>query len=139
MSAQARRAKQSIYGVHPGVAMMQKWIEELKGKTGRSLDEWIAFVKKEGPKSETERRDWLKSKHKLGTNSAWWIAERVDGKGGDEDSDEGYLTAAAKYVEEQYAGKKEALRPIYESILQLAEQTWPRRKSVSLQNHGAAV
>ena len=33
---------------------------------------------------------------------------------------EKYLAAAAKYVEEQYAGKKEALRPIYESILQLA-------------------
>jgi hypothetical protein len=99
---------------------VQKWIEELKDKTGRSLDEWIALVKKAGPKSEAERREWLKSQHKLGTNSAWWIAERAEGKGGDEDSAEKYLAAAAKYVEEQYAGKKEALRPIYESILQVA-------------------
>jgi len=29
----------SLYGVHPGVAMVQKWIAELKGKTGRSLEE----------------------------------------------------------------------------------------------------
>jgi hypothetical protein len=29
----------SIYGVHPGVAMTQKWIAELKQKTGRSLEE----------------------------------------------------------------------------------------------------
>jgi hypothetical protein len=122
MSARATKTKQSIYGVHPGVAMMQKWIEELKGKTGQSLDEWIGFVKKEGPRSESERRDWLKSKHKLGTKSAWWIAERADGRGGDEDSDERYVAAAAKYVEEQYAGRKEALRPIYESLLQLAGQ-----------------
>jgi hypothetical protein len=122
MSAQAKKSKRSIYGVHPGVAMMQKWIQELKGKTGRSLDEWVAFVKKEGPKSETERRDWLKSKYELGTNGAWWIAERAEGKGDDEDSDERYLEAAAKYVEEQYAGKKEALRSIYESILQLVGQ-----------------
>jgi hypothetical protein len=120
MNAQAKKSRKSIYGVHPGVAMVQKWIEELKDKTGRSLDEWIALVKKAGPKSEAERREWLKSQHKLGTNSAWWIAERAEGKGGDEDSAEKYLAAAAKYVEEQYAGKKEALRPIYESILQLA-------------------
>ena len=94
-------------------------MEELQGNTGRSLYEWIALVEKKGPKSEAERREWLKSQHKLGTNGAWWIAERAEGKGGDEDSAEKYLAAAAKYVEEQYAGKKEALRPIYESILQL--------------------
>jgi hypothetical protein len=34
------------YSVHPGVAMVQKWIEELPGKTGRSLEEWIALTKK---------------------------------------------------------------------------------------------
>lgn len=122
MDVQAIRSEKSIYGVHPGVALTRKWIEEVKGKTGRSIDEWIALVRKEGPKTEAGRRDWLKSKHKLGTNSAWWIAERAEGKGGDEDSDEKYLRAAAKYVEEQYAGKKEALRPIYENILELARE-----------------
>jgi Domain of unknown function (DUF4287)/Domain of unknown function (DUF5655) len=120
MCPQAKKSGKSIYGVHPGVAMVRKWMEELQGKTGRSLYEWIALVEKKGPKSEAERREWLKSQHKLATNSAWWIAERAEGKGGDEDSAEKYLVAAAKYVEEQYAGKKEALRPIYESILQLA-------------------
>ena len=76
------------YGVHPGVAMLQKWIAELKEKTGRSLEEWIAFAKKEGPKEDKARREWLKTKHKLGTNSASWISERVDGKGAEEDSPE---------------------------------------------------
>jgi hypothetical protein len=70
----------SIYGVHPGVAMVQKWISELKQKTGHSLDEWIALAKKEGPKAENDQREWLKTKYKLGTNSAWWIAARADGK-----------------------------------------------------------
>ncbi len=37
----------SIYGVHPGVLMTQKWIGELKQKTGRSLDEWMKFIKKD--------------------------------------------------------------------------------------------
>lgn len=29
-----KTAKESIYGVHPGVAMTVKWIGELKQKTG---------------------------------------------------------------------------------------------------------
>jgi hypothetical protein len=109
------------YDVHPGVAMVQKWVGELKEKTGRSLEEWIALAKKEGPKEDKARREWLKTKHKLGTNSAWWISERMDGKGGEEDSPEAYLRTAAVYVEEQYAGAKEKLRPIYEELLQLGK------------------
>jgi len=72
--------KKSLYGVHPGVYMVQKWVAELKVKTGRSLDEWIAHVKNKGPATEKERRDWLKAEHGLGTNSAWWIAERAEAK-----------------------------------------------------------
>jgi hypothetical protein len=107
------------YTVHPGVAMVQKWIEELPGKTGRSLEEWIAFTKKAGPPTEKERREWLKKEHKLGTNSASWIAERVDGKGTEEDSPEAYLKTAAEWVEAQYSGPRSALRPLYEQLLKL--------------------
>jgi hypothetical protein len=129
MSAQAKESKRSIYGVHPGVAMLQKWIEELKAKTGRSLEEWIALVKKDGPKSEVDRREWLKAKHKHGTNSAWWIAARVDGKDSEEDSPEGYLAIAPKYIDEQYSGKKESLRPICEKVLILAANLGPDVKA----------
>src|SRR5262249_1839031 len=62
---------------------------------------------------------WLKSEHKVPSNSAWWLAERSAGKGGDDDSPEAYQKAAARYVEEQYAGPKAALRPIYEQLLVL--------------------
>jgi hypothetical protein len=115
----AAPATKSIYGVHPGVEMMQKWVRELPEKTGRSLDEWVAFIKREGPAGEAARRDWLKKKHGLGTNSAWWLAGRAEGKGGDDDSPEAYLAAAERYVEQQYAGKKSALRPIYDKLLKL--------------------
>src|SRR5207253_742846 len=45
----ARKAKpaQSLYSVHPGVAMVQKWIADLPAKTGRTLEEWIALIRKE--------------------------------------------------------------------------------------------
>jgi hypothetical protein len=113
--------RQSLYGVHPGVAMVQKWVSELKEKTGRSVDEWIALVKKEGPKGEKARREWLKTKHKLGTNSAWWLAERTEGKGGEDSDPEAYLRAAVHYVDEQYAGPKEKLHPIYDRLLGLGK------------------
>jgi hypothetical protein len=112
---------QTLYDVHPGVAMVQKWIADLKEKTGRSLEEWKAFVKKEGPKDEESQREWLKIQHKLGTNAAWWIAARVAGKESEEDSPEKYLAAAPVYVDQQYAGKKEALRPIFKELLKLGK------------------
>ncbi len=109
----------SLYGVHPGVEMVQKWVATLKEKTGRSLDEWLALIKKSGPKTEKERREWLKSTHGLGTNSAWWLAERAEGKGGETDSPEEYLAAAEKFVDNMFSGKKAALRPLYEELLRL--------------------
>lgn len=120
--AKAGMAKQSVvYDVHPGVAMVQKWIAELKEKTGRSLEEWETFVKQKGPKDQKSQREWLKVQHKLGTNSAWWIAARVAGEESDEDSPEKYLAAAPEYVEKQYSGKKESLRPIFEQLLKLGK------------------
>lgn len=107
------------YAVHPGVAMVQKWVAELKEKTGRSLDEWLALIKKDGPKDEKARRDWLKTKFELGTNSAWWLAERAEGKGSEDSDPESYLKAATQYVEQQYAGAKSSLRPIYDELLSL--------------------
>ena len=114
-----KTAEKSIYGVHPGVLMTIKWVAELKQKTGRSLDEWLKLIKQDGPPSENERRDWLKSKFGLGTNSAWWLAERSVGKGQEASDPDQYLRAAEKYVEEMFSGKKEGLRPIYDALLKL--------------------
>ena len=122
MAKTATKTK-SIYGVHPGVAMTQKWIAELKQKTGRTLEEWMKFIKQEGPPTEEARRVWLKEQHKLGTNSAWWLAERSVGKGEETGDARAYLKAAEKYVDEMYAGKKEHLRPIYQALLKLGLST----------------
>ena len=123
MAKASATKSQSIYGVHPGVAMMQKWVAELKEKTGRSLEEWIALVKKDGPIGHMARVKWLKTKHKLGHNSAWGVAERANGEGGHEDTPEAYLETAVRYVEEQYAGPKAKFRPIYEQLLVLGKST----------------
>jgi hypothetical protein len=112
----------SLYHVHPGVAMVQNAIAKLKEKSGRDLEEWIAFIKKAGPATEVERRDWLKKEHGMGTNYAWWLAERAEGKGMEDGDPEEYLRAAVVYVEEMYAGAKAGLRPIHDEILKLGRK-----------------
>jgi len=116
----AAKSPSGLYSVHPGLGMVEKWKNELPAKTGRSLDQWIALVKKSGPPTEKQRRDWLKEEHKLGTNSASWIAERVEGKGLEEDSPEAYIEAAEKWVDAMFSGQRAALRPLYDQLLKLA-------------------
>jgi hypothetical protein len=139
MAVLTRKAK-NLYSVHPGVAMMQKWVRDLPEKTGRSLEEWIALTRKEGPATEKERREWLKREYKLGTNSAICIAERAEGKGTEEDTVEGYLKAAEEWVEAMFSGPKAALRPVYDELLEIAlemgAKASPGKTAVSLyRNH----
>ena len=120
-----RTAKQKTktaitYSVHPGVAMVMKWVAELKQKTGHNLDEWCALIQKEAPKELAARRDWLKTKHKLGTNTAWWLAERADGQPTWDESPEAYLAIAPKYVDEMFSGGKAPLRPLGDALMSMA-------------------
>jgi len=110
--------KTTPYSVHPGVLMVQNWVATLKQKSGRSLDEWLTLIRKSGPPTEKERREWLKKECGLGTNTAWWLAERAEGKGEDGDPD-AYLEQANQYVEEMYSGSKSGLRPMYDALLKL--------------------
>ena len=126
-------ATSSLYGVHPGVAMVRDWIDKLPEKTGRSLEQWIALVKKEGPPTEKERRDWLKTEHGMGTNAAWWIAERAEGKGQEDGDPEAYLQAAVRYVDAMFAGGKAGLRPIYDKLLQVGLSVGPDVKACPCQ------
>jgi hypothetical protein len=99
--------------------MMQSWVVSLPEKTGRSLEEWIQLVQTEGPSTDKEQRDWLKLKHGLGSNSAWWIAERAGGRSLEDEDPSAYLQAAEGYVSAMFAGKKAGLRPIYDALLKL--------------------
>jgi hypothetical protein len=106
--------KNSVYTIHPGFAMEESSVANLKERTGRTIEEWVRMVKKSGPPTEKERIAWLKSAHGITTNYAGWIAKRADGGG-----------SAASYdpdsmVEEMFAGKKAGLRPIYDQMLELA-------------------
>jgi len=119
--AKARLKSGPGYDVHPGIAMMQSVIAGMKQKTGRTIEEWIKLVEKEGPAAEKDRREWLKMRHGLGTNYASWIAERSAGKG-DDGTPETYLNQAEEYVEKMFSGPKAGLRPIYDELLALGRR-----------------
>jgi len=125
--------KKSIYSVHPGVLMTQKWIGELKQKTGRTLEEWLSHIKKSGPKDEQERRVWLKEKYGLGTNTAWWLAERAEGKGEESGDPHLYLEKAESDVENMFSGGKAKLRRLYDALLKLGLKTGKDAKACPCQ------
>jgi hypothetical protein len=109
------------YDPHPGIAMVRNWIDTLKEKTGRDLDAWTALIKAKGPKDTKSRREWLKTEHKLGTNSAWWLVDHAEGKDDLEESDpKVYVARAGDYVDAMFSGSKAALRPLYDRLYELA-------------------
>ena len=112
--------KQWKYDMHPSVQMLRSLIAGMKEKTGRSQEDWLRLLNRKGPRSEKERRDWLKTEHGLGTNYAAWIAARSVGRGDGEDPEQ-YLKLAEDYVDNMFAGPKEHLRLIYDEILSYAK------------------
>lgn len=110
------------YDLHPSVAYVQAVLANFKTKTGRTAEEWIALVRaamqEAGP---ADAKAWLKSQG-LGTNQAMFVAQRAEARPGFafDDSPEGYLAAAPRYVDAQYRGRKAALRPLFEAAAALA-------------------
>jgi uncharacterized protein DUF5655/uncharacterized protein DUF4287 len=111
MPGTSRRA--DPYSIHPGVATEKKAVAGLKDRTGRTLEEWLALIRKSGPRDQRSRAAWLKETHKLGTNYAKWLAGRAEGSSlADYDP--------AVLVDAMYTGPKAALRPIHERLLSMA-------------------
>ena len=109
------------YDLHPSVAYVQSILSNLEAKTGRSLETWLALIRKGAPAETRARIAWLKEQG-LGTNQASLVAQRAGDEPGHAfgETPEGYLAAAPGYVDTQYGGKKTALRPLFERIVALA-------------------
>ena len=120
MPPKATKQNALRYDVHPSVAMARNIITGMKQKTGRTLDEWVRFVVREGPPGAKARKDWLKVDHGLGTNYAGFIADYSSGES-DNDfiSDEGYLASASRFVDAMFDGPKADLRGLFEELVRL--------------------
>ncbi len=112
MAGTATLLKKSIYSPHPSFKMEEASIANLPKKTGKTLEQWLAIIKKSGPATEKERREWLKKEHGFTTNYAWFVALRAEGGG----------SLAEQYdpeadVEGIFEGPKSVFRPAYDAIL----------------------
>lgn len=105
------------FDVHPGVAMVQKWVIELPAKTGRTFDQWTDLVKKLKPPTAKEKREHLKAEYGLGTVAAGWLVEAAGGTATWDADPDSYLRAADEYVTAMYAGAKAHLFPIFERLI----------------------
>jgi hypothetical protein len=104
------------YDVHPNLSMIRDWIDTLKAKSGRTVEEWVDLVSKEGPHTTAERKAWLKATHGLGTNGASWIIDRAEGRDEGEEDPATYLRLSEENVETMFSGPKAALRPLYDAL-----------------------
>ncbi len=118
----AKTSAKTRYDVHPGVAMMKKWADELPAKTGRTLDQWARFIGNSGIDARKDRIAYLKDEHELGTNTAWHIVQYAEDKHSWDGDPDVYLAQAAQHVDAQYAGPKAALRPILETLMAAARK-----------------
>lgn len=109
------------YDLHPSVAYVQAVLANFQAKTGRPLEAWVDLVKAKAPADPKARQGWLKDQG-LGTNQAHFVLQRAGAAPGHafDDTPEGYLAAAPRYVDGQYSGKKAALRPLFERLASLA-------------------
>jgi hypothetical protein len=120
--AMPRPKSKSRYDVHPGVAMMRKWADELPVLTGHTLDQWARFINNSGIDERNERIAFLKDEHGIGTISAWHIVDYAADKHSWDGDPDVYLARAEQYVEAQYSGPKASLRPIFETVLTAARK-----------------
>jgi hypothetical protein len=101
----------------------------MKERTGKTLEEWVAAVQASGidPLDQKAVRNWLKSEHGVKQNSPWAIADAAARAAGWQ------APTVAEYVDNQYAGPKQALRPIFDK---LAEAALALGDDVSMEGRG---
>lgn len=90
-------------------AELATMIANLKDKTGKSLDEWIAVARASGQTKHKALVDWLKAEHGLGHGYANLVAHKTfaSDAGSSEDAD---------LMEAMFAGPKAAMRPAYDRV-----------------------
>lgn len=111
--------------------MAAAMVANMKEKTGKTLDQWVRIARKPKLEKHGELVKFLKAEHEMTHGYANLVAHTVldssaAGKG------------AEDLVGAQYAGKKEALRPIYDALVAAAArlgqdvEVAPKKAYVSL-------
>jgi hypothetical protein len=95
-----------------------KMIENLREKTGKSLDQWVAIAGRCGATTHKAIVQHLKDDHGLGHGYANLVVHKLlKSAAGDAEADD--------LVTAQYAGAKAGLRPIYDALVSALEKLGP--------------
>ncbi|MGW5239810.1 DUF5655 domain-containing protein [Monashia sp. NPDC004114] len=96
--------------------MMAGVAASMKERTGRTLDEWVALVRAEGPDPIDQKavRAWLKDVHGVAQNSQWAIADAAAMAAGWE------RPTVTGYTDALYSGPRSGLRPLHDAVVELA-------------------
>lgn len=97
--------------------MMDAIERNLPAKTGKTLAQWAALAKRDGPGDRKARVAWLRREHGLGGTTAMLIAYAAEGRRPADDYADGDALVAA-----MYSGKKTELRPLHEAALSAARR-----------------
>jgi predicted transport protein len=85
----------------------------MAARTGRTLDEWVALVQGSSgvdPLDQNAVRRWLRDVHGVPQNSQWAIADAAARAAG------WVRPSVEEYADQQYQGRKAALRPIFDAV-----------------------
>lgn len=95
-------------------AMAQKMIDNMKEKTGKTLEQWLKIVAKTKIEKHMQIIKHLKAEHGLTHGYANMVAHQAlnpVSQAGDDD-----------LVEKQYSGAKAELKPIYDALVKAVEK-----------------
>ena len=107
-------------------------VANLEAKTGKSMADWVAIVKKLGALKHGEIVKHLKAEYALGHGYANLIAHTAAGNVGAE------APPADDLVEAQFAGDRAGLRPIYDRLVKEVQafgndvEVSPKKANVSI-------
>lgn len=116
--------------------MAAAMIANMKEKTGKTLEQWIAVAKKSGEEKHGQVVKHLKTEHGLTHGFANLVAHKYlksdagSAAGGDD-----------ALIDEQYAGPKVELKPVYEALVKTAKalgkdvEIAPKKTYVSLRRN----
>ena len=116
--------------------MANAMIANMKQKTGKTLDQWLAVAKKTGGDKHGQVVKSLKSDHGLTHGYANLVAHKLLKSDAGSKSTEGTDLLAA-----QYAGPKADLKPIYDAVIKAAQsfgkdvEIAPKKTYVSLRRN----
>lgn len=108
-----------------------KMVANLKERTGKSLSQWIAVVKKSGAAKHGEIVKLLKSEYAMTHGFANLVALKSL------KSDAGSIAATTDLVSLQYSGDKATLKPVFDALVRAAKacgdvEIAPKKSYVSL-------